>query len=106
FRPDGPHILYLCHLQKEIYGLHHPHGLTRAGVLPPVVHEDRRPPEHFYAEREAVRDALAIDRDVPLAIHVAAYGPEKGIDRAIAALAAVPDLHLLSVGLREPRTAK
>ena len=71
----------------------------RSVVLPLILQPDRRPPERFYAGREDTRARLRIPAQVPLAITLAATNPlRKGLDRTVAALAAVPELHLLVVG--------
>src|SRR5690606_14614179 len=53
-----------------------------------------------------VRAALDIHSQAPLLVNVAAYGRQKGVDRALEALTAIPEAHFLSVGIADPAQFK
>ncbi len=99
FGPGGPDILFLCRKQQNEYLRCYQLGPGRAVVLPPMIHDAEAP--SFYAHRAAVRQKFSIPESVPLAVSVAVYPRQKGVDRVIAALERIPNLHLLAVGLKE-----
>lgn len=90
-------VFYLTERQRDDYWEIFGAAPQRASVLP--AHVDSFPSAH-YAERERARRALSISDTVLLAISVAQnpLGKLKGLDRTFAAMAQIPDLHLLSVG--------
>ena len=97
--PSRTQCFFLNTRQAADYARVHGTPPERSVVLPLILHPDRRPPERFYAGREDTRARLGIPAQVPLAITLAATNPQrKGLDRTVAALAAVPELHLLVVG--------
>ncbi len=95
---DGPDILFLCRKQADEYRRHYRVDAERAVVLPPMLHASGQ--HGFYERRAAVRQNFGIPAAAMLAVSVAVYAKTKGVDRSIAALHAVPGLHLLVVGLR------
>jgi UDP-glucose:(heptosyl)LPS alpha-1,3-glucosyltransferase len=103
FGPDGPDILFLCRKQEGEYRRCYPLGEQRAAVLPPMIHDPDR--QEFYSQRAAVRRKFDIPESASLAVSVAVYPRQKGIDRTITALRAVPALHLLGVGLKDTAAA-
>lgn len=102
FAPGArPFIFFLAQLQADAYGALYGLERDRWTVLPPTLHPDRVAPSRFYEAREAVRAQLDVPQNHRLVISVAAYGRQKGLDRTIEALAAVPDTTLVSVGLKQ-----
>jgi len=99
FSARGPDILFLCRKQADEYRHHYSIDADRAIVLPPMIHDSNR--HGFYERRAAVRQSFGIPASAILATSVAVYAEQKGVDRTIAALRDVPELHLLAVGLKD-----
>jgi UDP-glucose:(heptosyl)LPS alpha-1,3-glucosyltransferase len=99
FSAAGPDILFLCRKQADEYSRHYSFDADRAIVLPPMIHDSGR--HGFYERRAAVRQNIGIPASATLAVSVAVYPQQKGVDRTIAALRHVPELHLLAVGLND-----
>jgi UDP-glucose:(heptosyl)LPS alpha-1,3-glucosyltransferase len=100
----GPDILFLCRRQADEYRRHYRVEADRAVVLPPMIHDSGR--DGFYERRAAIRRSFGIPDSATLAASVAVYPRQKGIDRSIAALREVPQLHLLAVGLNDVASSK
>ena len=98
FAPESKtKVFYLTENQRNQYWDIFGPAPDRAIVMPP--HTDRVPSKH-YVRRAQLRQELAVSDAVPLAISVA-QNPvawRKGLDRTLAAMAEIPDLHLLLVG--------
>ncbi len=103
FGADGPDILFLCRKQADEYRRHYSVDADRAVVLPPMIHGSER--HGFYEKRAAVRQSFGIPASATLAASVAVYPEQKGVDRTIAALRDIPELHLLAVGLKDAASA-
>jgi len=101
FGPGGPDILFLCRKQSDEYRLHYELAADRARILPPMLHDSGR--RAFYERRGAIRARFGIPESSPLAVSVGVYPRQKGMDRSIAAVAAIPGLFLLCIGLKDPR---
>jgi UDP-glucose:(heptosyl)LPS alpha-1,3-glucosyltransferase len=97
-------VFYLTEGQRDEYWEVFGAAPERAIVLP--VHAPSSPALH-YAERERTRRVLSVSNGVPLAISVAQnpLARRKGLDRTFAAMAQIPDLHLVSVGSLQRRAA-
>ncbi len=104
FGANGPDILFLCRKEEAEYGRHYNLTIDRAAVLPPMIYDLR--PRKFYARRGAIRERFGIPPAAPLAVSVAVYPEQKGVDRSIAALRDIPGLHLLAVGLKNTALMK
>lgn len=98
----GPELLFLCRKQADEYRLWY--GArgelqARSTVLPPMIHA----PAHdaFYARRSEMRRRFGVPPEAPLAVAVAVFGRQKGLDRTLAALRQVPALHLVAAGLKD-----
>ena len=104
FGEGGPEILFLCHAQADDYKRHYEIGAHRSAVLPPMIYKSVR--NNFYDRRAAVRQSVGIPPDATLAVSVAVYPTQKGVDRTIAALGELPDLHFLNVGLKDGTSVK
>lgn len=98
-RGSSTFVFFLAENQAQMFREIYATPEDRSLVLPPTLHPDRRAPETFYGERDAVRSELGIPDNHNLLINVAAYGEQKGLDRIIAALPDVRSATLLSVGM-------
>lgn len=99
FGAGGPDILFLCRKAANEYRRHYNFDADRAVVLPPMIHDSGR--QNFYERREAIRQSLGIPVHAMLAASVAVYPRQKGVDRTVAALRNIPELHLLAAGLKD-----
>ena len=104
FGPAGPDNLFLCRAQADEYQRHYRIAPDRASILPPMIHPTGR--RDFYARRAEIRQEFGIPETATLAVSVAVYAEQKGIDRSVAALREIPDLHLLAVGLKNDASIK
>lgn len=104
FRAGGPEILFLCRKQMEEYRQHYRVDPHRAILLPPMIHGSGQ--QEFYERRAAIRQNFGIPVSANLAVSVAVFAKQKGVDRTIASLRDVPGLHLLVVGLKHPASAR
>ncbi len=100
-RGSSTFVFFLAENQAQMFRKIYATPEDRSLVLPPTLHPDRRAPETFYGERDAIRSELGIPDDHRLLINVAAYGEQKGLDRIIVALADVRAATLLSVGMTD-----
>ena len=99
----GPDILFLCNKQAQDYCLHYPLSADRAFILPPMIHDSGR--QGFYERRAAIREKFRIPETAKLAVAVAVYAHQKGVDRTVAALRDIPGLYFLAVGLKDTADA-
>lgn len=95
----GPNIFFLCNKQAQDYRLNYPLGANRAITLPPMIHESGR--RGFYEQRTAIRERFGIPESAKLAVAVAVFAHQKGVDRTVAALRDIPGLIFLAVGLKD-----
>ena len=102
FASGGPDILFLCRKQEREYRRYYDLDAGRISILPPMLHPSAG--KDFYEARATVRKRFDIPESSPLAVSVAVYPEQKGVDRTIAALQHIPDLHLLAVGLKDTAT--
>lgn len=96
------HIFFLAEAQIGNYRAVHDLPEDRFELLPLTLKRHHVRPAHFYASRHRIRAALDIHPQAPLLVNVAAYGRQKGVDRALEALIAIPEAHFLSVGIADP----
>jgi glycosyltransferase involved in cell wall biosynthesis len=97
---DGPDLLFLCRKQATEYQRHYPIDPLRIVVLPPMIHNNSNSQE-FYERRHLVRQQLGIPESAPLAVSVALYSYQKGVDRTILMLHEIPELHIIVMGLKD-----
>ena len=102
----GPDLLFLCRKQADDYlrcygpaGAGTSDAAARSMVLPPMIHAE--PTGHFYGRRDEVRREFGVPSGAPMAVAVAVYGRQKGLDRSIDALRRIGELHLVAVGLKD-----
>src|SRR5581483_5999530 len=74
-------------------------------ILPPMIHGNVSP-QTFYERRQSIRQQLGIPNSAPLAVSVAVYPAQKGVDRTISMLREIPDLHFAAIGAKEPARLK
>lgn len=97
--PARTQLFFLTARQQAEYAAAYGVPPERSLLLPVVMHADRRPPEPPGEGRDETRRRLGIPPQAPLAVALAATNPRrKGLDRTLAALAAIPELHLLVAG--------
>jgi UDP-glucose:(heptosyl)LPS alpha-1,3-glucosyltransferase len=97
---SSTHIIALTQASVQSYRRHWGLGAERFTVIPPGIDFDRRHSElREPGRRAALRAALALPADRPVWLWVGAQTRIKGLDRAIAALAAKPDAVLLVAGV-------
>ncbi|MFO1185408.1 MAG: glycosyltransferase [Bauldia sp.] len=100
FDPGGPHILFPSDAHRRAYSVHYALEPGRFTILPPIVPQRPGGAGGFYSERERLRTALGIPKAATMAVHIATAPFEKGTDRAIAVVAALPGLYLVAAGDR------
>lgn len=84
-------ILFLNTLQRDQYLRHYPLDADRYQVLPPGVRQDRRPGADAEALREKIRGEFGVSQDELLVQFIGSGFRVKGLDRALQALASLPD---------------
>lgn len=84
-------ILFLNALQRDQYLQHYALDANRYRVLPPGVRHDRRPGADASALREKIRHEFGVKPDEFLVQFIGSGFRVKGLDRALRALAALPD---------------
>jgi UDP-glucose:(heptosyl)LPS alpha-1,3-glucosyltransferase len=92
--------LMLSSAQLEAFRRNHPASRARTALLPPTLARPSalaHPPTP--SEREAARRRLGLAPDRQILLWVGLQARTKGLDRALAALAATPGAHLLVTGL-------
>lgn len=100
-------ILLIAPNQQAIYEACYHTEANRFHLLPPGIAHDRRAPVNAASTRQQVRSSFSIPPDHILWLMVGSSFNTKGVDRAIAALAALPQAlrsrsHLWVIGQDEP----
>lgn len=92
FEPGGKtKILVLTNKQQDDFVKHYQTESERFYALPPGIYPDRRFDMHPQGSREIYRQKNNIEPDEYLLLQVGSDFSRKGVDRAILALAALPD---------------
>lgn len=101
FGPDAEtRIMGLARPQMQAFAEHYPESRARIVVLPPSIMESRRKPHLRRPElRHATRRRLQVADAAPVWLWLGLQPRIKGLDRAVEALALVPDAVLLVGGL-------
>jgi UDP-glucose:(heptosyl)LPS alpha-1,3-glucosyltransferase len=97
---DGaPTILTLSSAQRAAFLRHHRVAPERLILLPPTVDRLRARPAPTPEARTDARRALGLDGAAPVWLWIGLQPKTKGLDRALAALAAIPAARLIVSGL-------
>lgn len=83
--------LLLSPLQREQFGKHYPNSTQRLHDIPPGIARDRMAPENAAQIRQEFRAQFAISDKQLLVVTIGSGFVVKGIDRALRAIAALPD---------------
>lgn len=83
--------LVLSPLQSDAYSRYYPQCDERLHLLPPGLAEDRKVESRDLEERKSLRQELGIEGDEKLILQVGSGFKIKGVDRALRAIAALPD---------------
>ncbi|MZR62634.1 glycosyltransferase family 4 protein [Alcanivorax sp. DP30] len=95
----GPHILFLNEDQRDQYRQYYDLPENRFSMLPPGIEKDRRRPENHADLRAAIRAELNVAETQTLLLFLGSGFRVKGLDRALAAFATLPDsANLMIVG--------
>jgi UDP-glucose:(heptosyl)LPS alpha-1,3-glucosyltransferase len=92
-------VLTLSSAQRDAFLTNHHVSPDRLVLLPPTVDALRARPVPGPAERAAARAALGLLGDGPVWLWIGLQPKTKGLDRALAALAAIPAARLIVSGL-------
>ena len=95
--PSGPHILFLNDDQRDQYRHYYDLTDSRYTVLPPGIEADRRRPDDHAALRATTRSALGVSDAESLLLFLGSGFKVKGLDRALAAFATLPDTAKLMI---------
>lgn len=96
---SSTHVFFLAEAQIANYRAAYDLPEHRYALLPLTLKQHHKAPAQFYASRQRLRSQLDVPPDAILLINVAAYGRQKGVDRVIEAMGAVPSALFLSVGM-------
>lgn len=101
------HILFISALQRDRYLAYYPLPASRQTLLPPGIDPGRRATPDSHDIREAFRREFRIAGDEFLILQIGSGFRVKGVDRSLAALAALPPalrqrVHFFVVGQDEP----
>lgn len=96
-RDSQTRALVLSPLQKKNYLRHYPDCAQRLQELPPGIDQERRIERRDPAVRSALRAELGISGDQRLILQVGSGFKIKGVDRAIRAIASLPEKLRVSV---------
>lgn len=96
FAPEGKtEILMISTTQQPLFAKYYGTPSRRFHLLPPGIAPDRRAPPDAAARRAAARarfaDEFGLHADDLLLVQIGSDFPRKGLDRSIAALAALPE---------------
>lgn len=92
FRSSGTtRVLSISPPQRRLYQHCYATPDSRFVDLPPGIRRDRALPEDAPGHRQRLRQSLALGPDSPMLLFVGSGFRTKGLDRAIGALAALPD---------------
>ncbi|HVN01940.1 MAG TPA: glycosyltransferase family 4 protein [Caulobacteraceae bacterium] len=92
-------VLMLSTAQLEAFARHHPAARPRLRLLPPTVDRKRAAAGVMAEAKTQARAALGLAPRERVWLWLGLQAHTKGLDRALAALAAVPDARLLVCGL-------
>jgi len=92
-------ILTLSSAQRAAFIANHRAAPERLALLPPTVDRQRARPAPTPEARAAARRRLSLDGGGPVWLWIGLQPKTKGLDRALAALAAAPDARLIVSGL-------
>lgn len=96
---SGPHILFLNDHQRDQYRQYYRLPESRFSMLPPGIEADRRRPGNHAILRAETRKALGVSDNETLLMFLGSGFKVKGLDRALAAFATLPDtVKLMIVG--------
>jgi len=100
-------ILMISGLQQPFFVKHYGTPATRFHLLPPGIARDRRAPANAAEIRAAFRAEFALAADERLLVQIGSGFKTKGLDRTLAAFAALPDelrrrTRLIAIGADEP----
>jgi len=100
-------ILMISPLQQPLFVKHYGTPAARFHLLPPGIARDRRAPANADEIRAAFRNEFGLDEQDRLLVQIGSGFKTKGLDRSLAALAALPaDLRqrtrLIAIGADEP----
>jgi UDP-glucose:(heptosyl)LPS alpha-1,3-glucosyltransferase len=96
-------ILTLSSAQRDAFLANHPAAPERLALLPPTVDRLRARPAPTPEARTDARGRLSLGGEGPVWLWIGLQPKTKGLDRALAALAAAPDARLIVSGL-DPKT--
>lgn len=92
-------VLSISPCQRTLYQKHYGTPDARFVNLPPGIRRDRLLPEDFRLRRARLRTELGVAETTPMLLFIGSGFRTKGLDRAIRALAALPDdVRLFVVG--------
>jgi len=83
--------LMISDIQRDLFKQHFKTPDQRLLMLPPGISEDRKRPEDWQSQRQQHRFELSVQDDEFLLLMVGTGFKTKGVDRAILALAALPE---------------
>jgi UDP-glucose:(heptosyl)LPS alpha-1,3-glucosyltransferase len=83
--------LMISDIQRDLFKLHYKTPDQRLLMLPPGISEDRKRPQEWQQLRQQHRFELSVQDDEFLLLMVGTGFKTKGVDRAILALAALPE---------------
>lgn len=100
-------ILMISRLQQPFFEKHHGTPAERFHLLPPGIAADRRAPPDAAAQRVAFRQEFGLADEDRLLLQVGSGFKTKGLDRSLAALAALPTAlgertRLFAIGQDDP----
>src|SRR5690554_6820064 len=110
FAPESrTQILMISEVQQPLFIRHYGTQAARFHLLPPGIARDRRAPANAAEIRAGFREEFGLAEDELLVVQIGSGFRTKGLDRTLAALAALPaDLlartRLMVVGQDNPRT--
>ncbi len=99
--PSRTRVFFLTERQRNEYAAAYGFDVSRAIVLPLILHEERYDAAKHPADRERIRAELKLPHDAVVAVSVAVKPKQKGVDRTLSALVDHPTLHLLVAGSSE-----
>lgn len=88
---SGTRILLLSELQRSGYLRHYPGAAARINLLPPGLDQARRPPADAAGQRSRLRQSLGLSEGGLLILQIGSGYHTKGVDRALRAIAALPE---------------
>jgi len=108
FAPDSrTEILMISQLQQPLFEKHYATPAARFHLLPPGISRDRRAPANAREIRATFRAEFGLGADDFLLVQIGSGFKTKGLDRSLAAFAALPEelrrrTRLIAIGADEP----